>query len=217
MSKQYNEANDRAKGYRYNAGVATFTDYLEKMEALKENSLSIITSTGNALRTYGEDEAGGGNNVIPEEPKASSGRADSRQNNMQDPRILAHVSRIDEIASNTSNQVSLLNDIKSQQGNSKELSIQTFDTYQRGIDELKAERQRLNDYLYTKNVNAFNGQFSVTISDTAASDAVVEAAMPYLEKTMENGTEGCVEAVTKIGAKTSSFLANHGCSGGRQC
>ena len=207
MYKQYNEANDRAKGYRYNAGVATFTDYLEKMEALKENSLSIITSTGNALRTYGEDEAGGGNHVIPEEPKASSGRADSRQNNMQDPRILAHVSRIDEIASNTSNQVSLLNDIKSQQGNSKELSIQTFDTYQRGIGELKAERQKLNDYLYTKNVNAFNGQFSVTISDTAASDAVVEAAMPYLEKTMENGTEGCVEAVTKIGEKTSSFLA----------
>lgn len=207
LSKQYNEANDRAKGYRYNAGVAAYTDYLEQMEALKEKSLSIITSTGNALRTYGEDEAGGGNNVIPEEPKASSGRADSRQNNMQDPRILAHVSRIDEIASNTSNQVSLLNDIKSQQGNSKELSIQTFDTYQRGIDELKAERQKLNDYLYTKNVNAFNGQFSVTISDTAASDAVVEAAMPYLEKTMENGTEGCVEAVTKIGEKTSSFLA----------
>lgn len=169
-------------------------------------NLTSLAEEGSQMYNHGEIEE-------PEE-KASAGKSagksagsDSRQNNMQDPRILAHVSRIDEIASNTSNQVSLLNDIKSQQGNSKELSIQTFDTYQRGIDELKAERQRLNDYLYTKNVNAFNGQFSVTISDTAASDAVVEAAMPYLEKTMENGTKGCVEAVTKIGKKTSSFLA----------
>lgn len=177
------------------------------MEALKDKALSIITSTGNTLRTYGEDEASGGDNVIPEEPKAGSAGSGSRQNNMQDPRILSHVSRIDEIASNTSNQVSLLNDIKSQQGNSKELSIQTFDTYQRGIDELKAERQRLNDTLYESNVNAFNGQFSATISDTAASDAVINAAESYLGQTMANGVEGCVEAVTKIGSGISSFLA----------
>lgn len=183
-----------------------FGSELEEARAKLNNINNIAPNDMTPGESFRRATGLGGDEAPVEEPGKSAGSG-SRQNNMQDPRILSHVSRIDEIASNTSNQVSLLNDIKSQQGNSKELSIQTFDTYQRGIDELKAERQRLNDTLYESNVNAFNGQFSATISDTAASDAVINAAESYLGQTMANGVEGCVEAVTKIGSGISSFLA----------
>lgn len=39
-----------------------------------------------------------------------------------------------------------------------------------------------------------------------ASDSVDSAAAPFIGQTMDNGSNGCVEAVTKIGASTSPFL-----------
>lgn len=40
------------------------------------------------------------------------------------------------------------------------------------------------------------------------SNAVEAAAAPFMGKRMDNGENGCVEAVTKIGASTSGFLKN---------
>lgn len=49
---------------------------------------------------------------------------------------------------------------------------------------------------------------NVPQANTAGSNAVEAAAAPLIGKRMDNGENGCVEAVTKIGASTSGFLKN---------
>ena len=49
---------------------------------------------------------------------------------------------------------------------------------------------------------------NVPQANTVGSNAVEAAAAPLIGKRMDNGENGCVEAVTKIGASTSGFLKN---------
>lgn len=49
---------------------------------------------------------------------------------------------------------------------------------------------------------------NVPQANTVGSNAVEAAAAPLIGKRMDNGKNGCVEAVTKIGASTSGFLKN---------
>lgn len=51
-------------------------------------------------------------------------------------------------------------------------------------------------------------QQNVPQENMGGSDAVEAAAAQFMGKRMDNGENGCVEAVTKIGAKTSGFLKN---------
>ncbi|MDD6396798.1 MAG: DUF1720 domain-containing protein [Selenomonadaceae bacterium] len=65
---------------------------------------------------------------------------------------------------------------------------------------------------YDTMVPAFEGanvNYTGTYGTPAVTtEAVTNAAAPFMGVRMDNGSNGCVEAVTKIGASTSSFLNN---------
>ncbi len=101
----------------------------------------------------------------------------------------------------------------------------------RNSNSNNAENDVVNDGELQQQINAVNQQISDAVdqanaeaistaarnmpqvpavpqANTVGSNAVEAAAAPLIGKRMDNGENGCVEAVTKIGASTSGFLKN---------
>lgn len=177
-----------------------------EIDKIKDNLNTLKQLDGNGgVRT----SSSGGKIVQPSEGKSKEPREPrAHKQKEKDPVVISISNRMKNIESKLNDQLKSLNRIEKNQGTTLESAKKRNDLYKKAIADMQVEQGKTEAHINEVNSQLFDTNI-IKVSGAETSIEEINAAVEgFLGQTLENGTEACVEAVTKIGnAMQNQFLS----------